>query len=96
MERTTFYNRSISEPASRKEARFVQTIEAAKFQEQCLTLLDHLGPDGLVVTKHGKPVARVLPYDRRFESLIGSLRHKIEIREDIASTGLRWEADAEL
>ena len=74
----------------------MQIIEAAKFKEQCFTLLDHLGPDGLVVTKHGKPVARVLPYERRFESLIGSLRHKIEIREDIASTGLRWEADAEL
>lgn len=73
----------------------MQTIGAAKFKEQCLALLDHLGPDGLVLPKHGKPAARVLPYERRFESLIGSLRHKIGIRDGIASTGVRWDADAE-
>lgn len=73
----------------------MQTIGAAKFKEQCLGLLDRLGPDGLVVTKRGRPVARVLPYERRFEPLIGSLRQKIEIRGDIVSTGIRWDADAE-
>ena len=48
-----------------------------------------------VVTRHGKPVARVLPYERRCAPLIGSLRDKIEIRGDILSTGVRWNADAE-
>ena len=71
----------------------MQTIGAAKFKEQCLALLDRLGPDGLVVTKHGRPVARVLPFERRFEPLIGSLQHKIEVRGDIVSTGVRWEVD---
>ena len=71
----------------------MRTIGAAKFKEQCLALLDRLGPDGLVVTKHGRPVARVLPFERRFEPLIGSLRDKIEVRGDIVSTGVRWEAD---
>ncbi len=73
----------------------MQTIGAAKFKEQCLALLDQLGPEGLVVTKHGRPVACVLPYERRFEPLIGSLRHKIKIRGDIVSTGVLWDADAE-
>ena len=41
----------------------------------------------LVVTKHGKPVARVLPYERRFAPLIGSLRDKMEIQGDILATG---------
>ena len=81
--------------AFRQETKSMQTIGAAKFKEQCLALLDHLGPEGLVVTKHGRPVACVLPYERRFESLIGSLRHKIEIRGDIVSTGVHWNADAE-
>lgn len=27
--------------------------------------------------------------------LIGSLRHKVEVRGDILSTGMKWEADAE-
>ena len=73
----------------------MQTIGAAKFKEQCLALLDGLGPEGLVVTKHGRPVARVLPYEHRFEPLIGSLRHKLEVRGDLLTTGTRWDADAE-
>ena len=35
-------------------------IGAAKFKEQCLALLDQLDADGLIITKHGKPVARVI------------------------------------
>ena len=73
----------------------MRTIGAAKFKEQCLSLLDHLDADGLVVTKHGKPVARVLPYDRTDADLIGSLRHKIKVKGDVLTTGLRWDADAQ-
>ena len=67
----------------------MKTIGVAKFKEQCLALLDRLDADGLIVTKHGKPVARVVPYDRQHADLIGSLRHKIRIRGDILTTGLR-------
>ena len=73
----------------------MKTIGAAKFKEQCLALLDQLDAEGLIVTKHGKPVARVVPYDRQCADLIGSLQHKIEIRGDIFTTGLRWDADAQ-
>ena len=73
----------------------MKRIGAAKFKEQCLALLDRLDADGLIVTKHGKPIARVVPYDRRSAGLIGSLRHKVEIRGDIFTTGLRWDADAQ-
>ncbi|MCY4426116.1 MAG: type II toxin-antitoxin system prevent-host-death family antitoxin [Halieaceae bacterium] len=73
----------------------MQTIGAAKFKEQCLALLDQLDAEGLVVTKHGKPVARVLPYERRFAPLIGSLRDKMEIQGDILATCAHWNADAE-
>ena len=73
----------------------MKTIGAAKFKEQCLALLDNLGSDGLVITKRGKPVARLLPYERRHAELIGSLGHKVKVRGDIFSTGLEWEAGAE-
>ncbi|MCY4486505.1 MAG: type II toxin-antitoxin system prevent-host-death family antitoxin [Deltaproteobacteria bacterium] len=73
----------------------MKTIGAAKFKEQCLALLDNLDAEGLIVTKHGKPVARIVPYDRQCADLIGSLRHKIAIRGDIFSTGVRWDADAQ-
>ena len=39
----------------------MKTIGATEFKEQCLALLDQLDAEGLVVTKHGKPVARVIP-----------------------------------
>lgn len=73
----------------------MKMIGATKFKEQCLTLLDQLDADGLIVTKHGKPVARVIPYDRQCADLIGSLQSKIKIRGDILTTGLRWDADAQ-
>ena len=73
----------------------MKTIGAAKFKAQCLALLDDLDPDGLVITKRGKPVARLLPFDRQHAELIGSLRDKVEIRGDILSTGIEWDAGAE-
>ena len=73
----------------------MKVIGAAKFKEQCLKLLDRLTPEGLVITKHGKPVARVIPYPQKPVNLIGSLRDKIEIHGDILSTGIAWHADAQ-
>lgn len=73
----------------------MRTIGATKFKQQCLALLDNLDAEGLIVTKHGKPVARIVPYDHQYNDLIGSLRHKIVIKGDIFSTGVRWNADAQ-
>ncbi len=73
----------------------MKTIGAAKFKERCLALLDDLDQDGLIVTKHGKPIARLLPFDRQHAELIGSLSHKVEIRGDILSTGIGWNASVE-
>lgn len=73
----------------------MKKIGAAKFKAQCLALLDQLDAEGLVVTKRGKPVARVLPIPRRPVDLIGSLEGKVKVKGDIMSTGLTWYAHAE-
>ena len=73
----------------------MKTIGAAKFKERCLSLLDQLDSEGLVVTKHGKPIARVIRYEQEFADCIGSLRGKVEIRGNILGTGVRWNARAE-
>ena len=73
----------------------MKTIEALEFKEQCLALLDHLDAEGLVITRHGKPVARVIPFEQQEPDLIGSLRHKINVTGDIYSTGLSWDVRAE-
>jgi antitoxin (DNA-binding transcriptional repressor) of toxin-antitoxin stability system len=69
-------------------------VGAAQFKEKCLQLIDELLPEGLVITKRGKPVARLLPFERSGESLIGSLRGKISIHGDITSTGVPWDASS--
>ena len=73
----------------------MKTIGAAKFKEQCLALLDRLEPEGLVITKHGKPVATLKPYAASSASLIGSLAGKIEIHDEAFSTEQDWDALAE-
>ena len=73
----------------------MKRIGAARFKEQCLALLDNLTVEGLIITKHGKPVAHVVPYPRPSRDLIGSLREKIEVHGDAFSTGIRWDAGAE-
>lgn len=70
----------------------MKKVAAAKFKEQCLSILDHLEPEGVVITKHGKPVARLLPVERASADLIGSLRGKIRVKGDIQSTGVKWDA----
>lgn len=72
----------------------MKKIGAAKFKEQCLSLLDHLDPEGIVITKHGKAVAKVIPIGTDSASLIGALKGKLRIRSDVLSTGLRWDAES--
>ncbi len=71
-----------------------KTIAAAQFKEKCLALLDEVGPEGIIVTKHGKPVAKLVPIETEVAALIGSLKEKIHIRGDILSTGLKWDAQS--
>ena len=73
----------------------MKTIGAAKFKEQCLGLLDRLDPEGIVITKHGKPVATLKPFECSSASLIGALASKIEIHDDAFSTECDWDAVAE-
>lgn len=73
----------------------MRTIEAAQFKAQCLALLDELEPDGLIITRRGEPIARVVPYADEDADLVGSLQGKIRIKGDISTTGVRWNADAQ-
>ena len=71
----------------------MKQIAAAKFKAQCLSLLDQVDPDGIVITKHGKPVAKLIPFASDSASLIGSLKGKVTIKGEILSTGLDWDAE---
>lgn len=73
----------------------MKTMGAAKFKEQCLALLDNLDAEGLVITKHGRPIAKLMPLDSQSEHLIGCMKGKIKVHGDILSTGLEWDAYGE-
>ena len=72
----------------------MNTIGAAKFKQECLAILDRLGPEGIVITKHGKPVAKLVPIQTESSALIGSLAEKIRVHRDLLTTGLQWDAES--
>jgi prevent-host-death family protein len=39
----------------------MRDLSITEFRRQCLSLLDDLPDEGIVITKHGQPVARVAP-----------------------------------
>jgi antitoxin (DNA-binding transcriptional repressor) of toxin-antitoxin stability system len=71
----------------------MRRISASKFKEQCLSLLDDLGAEGIVITKRGKPVAKVIPIGSGCAALIGSMKGKLKIKGNLLSTGIRWNAE---
>lgn len=69
-------------------------ISASQFKARCLALLDEVAESGseLVVTKRGRPVARVGPVDEDV-SLAGSIEQLVGDDELVAPLGLDWDAD---
>jgi antitoxin (DNA-binding transcriptional repressor) of toxin-antitoxin stability system len=63
------------------------------FKAKCLRVVDDLGPAGIVLTKRGRPVARVIPAGATSNrDLMGALKGKITVRGNLMSTGVRWHA----
>ena len=74
----------------------METISAAKFKEQCLALMDSVGPEGIIITKRGKPVARLMPFEtpKNHGYLIGIAAGDVGAAagDDLFSTGA-WISD---
>jgi prevent-host-death family protein len=73
-----------------------QQIAAGEFKARCLRLLDEVqrSRKEILITKRGRPVARLLPADTEAPALLGRMKDSIEIRGDlIAPTGETWNAD---
>ena len=80
------------------------TMKASEFKARCLKLMDEVAETGreIVITKHGRPVSRLVPHVERPKTLIGIDKGKIEILGDIiepidvewdAETGRGWDFD---
>ena len=72
-----------------------KTVTATEFKAKCLKMLDRLNPRGIVVTKRGRPIARVVPVRGvSTNDLYGTMKGKIVIKGDIFSTGIKWHAES--
>ncbi len=67
-------------------------IKASQFKATCLALLDEVAESRreIVVTKHGRPVAKLVPVDDA-SSLEGSVTLNVEDDELLYSTGEGWD-----
>jgi len=72
-----------------------KTLSATEFKAKCQQILDRLEPAGLVITKRGRPIARVMPFVNN-SNLIGSLKCEVEVLGDIFSTGEKWRPNPDL
>ena len=73
----------------------MKTIAAGKFKAQCLALLDEVAREHetILVTKRGKPVAKVVAVTDGEVSLRERLRGSILREQDIVNpVPLTWEA----
>ncbi len=73
---------------------YMKKINATKFKEQCLAILEDLGSEGIIITKHGKVVAKVVPLHAESATLIGCMKGKLKIYGDLFSTGVAWDVES--
>ena len=64
-----------------------RTVSASEFKATCLKLMDEVAQSGrtIVITKRGRPIARLGPHREQPSLSFGRNRENIEIRGDIVS-----------
>lgn len=72
-------------------------ISAGQFKAQCLKLMDEVKTrhEEVVITKRGKPVARLVPYEETPVPIHGFMKNTVIIIGDVVSpTGVKWDVDS--
>ena len=75
-----------------------RVIMASRFKAACLAILDQVDQlkISVTVTKHGRPVARLVPLDVATDRPpLGSVRLVAEVDAAYYATGERWSVDAD-
>lgn len=60
-------------------------MPAGEFKAQCLAVMDQVSESGepVVITKHGKPVVKLVPAEKQADDLFGYMAGKVKIVGDI-------------
>ena len=63
----------------------MQEMPAAEFKARCLALMDRVQKTGepVVITKHGKPVAKLVPASSGADEIFGYMAGRVKIVGDI-------------
>ena len=71
----------------------MKTIPAGKFKARCLAIMDEVQAkrQAVVITKRGKPVAKLVPVGNEKDEIYGFLNGKGKILRDIVSPVLTPE-----
>lgn len=72
------------------------SIQAGTFKSKCLQLMDEVHDKhiNIIITKHGKPVAKLVPIDDTPVNFFGCLKNTLTINKDIiAPIDVDWEAN---
>ena len=75
-----------------------RTMKASEFKAKCLRLMDEVAEDGgeIVITKNGKPVAKLTAFHERPKTLFGIDKGRLKILDDIVSPiCVEWEAEVD-
>lgn len=66
----------------------MRKMAAAQFKAECLAVMDHVSQSGqpVVITKHGKPVVKVVPANQCEDDIFGALSGIAKITGDIENT----------
>jgi prevent-host-death family protein len=65
----------------------MKTMAAGEFKVHCLSVMDEVQSrrEAVVITKRGKPVAKIVPVEQEKDDIFGFFKGKIEIKGDIVS-----------
>jgi len=70
-------------------------IKISEFKAKCLELVEILPKEGLVLTKRGIPMARVLPYEDKCDIMdFYGCAKDLKVKGDTLSTGVKWNAES--
>lgn len=70
-----------------------KTMAAGMFKAKCLAVMDEVQKkrETIVITKHGKPVVKVVPVDQGKDEIYGFLKGRGKITGDVVSPALTPE-----
>lgn len=76
----------------------MKTMRAGEFKARCLKVMDQVRAtrEPVIITKRGRPVAKLVPVDRRGDDIFGCLKGVVEIVGEIESPVVapeEWEAN---